>query len=85
MKTTLDIPGDVFRQAKARSAECGVPLRQFVTEAMQEKLHKAEDPGDRQRRWLELFGSLRDLRPETRRIAALIEYEFERIDPEDGE
>ena len=38
MKTTLEIPDSVFRRAKARAAERGIPLRQFVTEAVEEKL-----------------------------------------------
>jgi len=38
VKTTLEIPDSVFRRAKARAAERGIPLRQFVTEAVEEKL-----------------------------------------------
>jgi hypothetical protein len=33
MKTPLEIPDVIFRQAKAKAAEQGVPLRQFVTDA----------------------------------------------------
>jgi hypothetical protein len=81
MKTTLEIPDDVFRLAKAQAAQRGVPLRQFVTEAVREKLLKPEEQAGKDKRWRELFGRLKDLRPETRRIAAIIESEFERIDP----
>ena len=42
MKTTLEIPDPVFRKAKAQAAERGIPLRQFVTEAVQEKLAAAK-------------------------------------------
>lgn len=42
MKTTLEIRDDVFRLAKAKAAQRGVPLRQLVTEAVQEKLCKPE-------------------------------------------
>jgi len=38
MKTTLEIPDPIFRRAKAKAAERGVPLRQFVSEAVAEKL-----------------------------------------------
>ena len=38
MKTTLEIPDAIFRRAKARAAEQRVPLRQFVSEAVAEKL-----------------------------------------------
>ena len=38
MKTTIEIPDRIFRQAKAKAAERGVALREYVTEAIQEKL-----------------------------------------------
>jgi predicted DNA binding CopG/RHH family protein len=38
MKTTLEIPDTIFRRAKSRAAEQGIPLRQFVTEAVEVKL-----------------------------------------------
>jgi hypothetical protein len=42
MKTTLEIPDAVFRRAKSAAAERGIPLREFVTEAVRDKL-VAED------------------------------------------
>ena len=59
----------------------GIPLRQFVTDAVEEKLKKASQ--DDERPWMKLAGELRDLREDTRRINALIEEEFEVIEPED--
>ncbi len=38
IKTTLDVPDQIFRQAKARAALRGISLREFVTEAIQEKV-----------------------------------------------
>jgi len=38
MKTTLEIPDMIFRRAKSKAAAQGVPLRQFVTEAVEDKL-----------------------------------------------
>ena len=35
MKTTLEMPDSVFRKAKAKAAERGIPFRQFVTEAVE--------------------------------------------------
>jgi hypothetical protein len=82
MKTTLEIPGPIFRRAKAKAAEHGVPLRRFVSEAVAEKLRmkSSAQAGARRR----LAGSLCHLRKETARINALIEGEFERIEPEEG-
>jgi hypothetical protein len=34
MRTTLDITDELFRQAKKRAAEDGVPLRRVVEEAL---------------------------------------------------
>lgn len=81
MKTTLDIPDSTFRRAKTKAAERGIPLRQFVTEAMEAKLRR-EGPA-RRRPWLKLAGKLKHLRAETARINASIEHEFEVIEPED--
>jgi hypothetical protein len=77
MKTTLDIPDSVFRRAKARAAEQGIPLRRFVTDAVEEKL-KAN--ADTSKPWMHMVGGLRDLRKETARINRLIEEEFETIE-----
>ena len=42
MKTTIDIPDAVFRKAKARAAERGISLREFVTTALVDKLQRRE-------------------------------------------
>ncbi len=79
MKTTLEIPDAVFRRAKSKAAERGIPLRQFVTEAVEEKLKTATE---NDRPWMKHLGKLKHLRKETKKINRLIEEEFERIDPE---
>ncbi len=81
MKTTLEIPDPLFRRAKARAAEQGIPLRQFVTEAVEDKL-RLQSP-DAQKPWVRLAGRLRHLRKETARINRVIEEEFERLEPEE--
>lgn len=80
MKTTLEIPDAVFRRAKSKSAERGIPLRQFVTEAVEEKLQKSSRNG--RKPWMKHVGKLKDLHKETERISKIIEGEFEQIDPE---
>jgi hypothetical protein len=80
VKTTLEIPDRVFRRAKARAAEQGIPLRQLAAEAVQEKL-KASAP-DAEKPWMKAVGELRHLRHETARINKLIEEEFEKIEPQ---
>ncbi len=81
MKATLEIPDPVFRRAKARAAERNIPLRQFVTEAVSEKLESESRGGVKA--ILKLAGRFRHLRKENARINALIEREFEKIEPED--
>ena len=81
MKTTLEIPDAIFRRAKALAAQEGIPLRQFVTEAVQDKVRTKQTDGKKP--WLKLAGRLRHLRKENARINQLIEREFEQIEPED--
>jgi hypothetical protein len=80
MKTTLEIPDSLFRQAKAAAARRGVPFRELVTEAIAAKLSR--DPGQK-RPWMESFGKLSTLRKETARINKLMDREFGQIEPED--
>lgn len=81
MKTTLEIPDPVFRRAKSAAAERGIPLREFVTQAVKEKLAGAANGSEKS--WMDGFGKLRRLRKETARINRLIEEEFEQVEPED--
>ena len=80
MKTTLEIPDAIFRRAKSKAAEQGIPLRQFVTEAVTARLQgaSANDP----KPWMKHFGKLKHLRKETRRINRIIEEASEKIDAE---
>ncbi|MBI4454708.1 MAG: hypothetical protein HY644_02280 [Acidobacteria bacterium] len=80
MKTTLEIPDAIFRLAKAKAAEQRIPLRQFVSDAVAEKL---EMRSQNRKARMKLVGGLRRLRKETARINRLIEREFERIEPEE--
>jgi len=81
MKTTLEMPDPVFRKAKAKAAEQGIPLRQFVTEAVEAKLAASGTHADKP--WMEGFGKLRHLHKENVRIQRIIDEEFEQIEPED--
>ena len=78
MKTTLEIPDSLFRLAKSVAAERGIPLRQFVTEAVQDKLRfpPQEKP------WTKHLGKLKHLRKERKQIEERVEGAFEQIDRE---
>ena len=80
MKTTLEIPDRIFRRAKAKAAEQNVPLRQFVTEAVAEKLKAPRAARDKP--WMKHLGRLKHLRKETERINKVVDEAFEHIDAE---
>lgn len=82
MKTRLEIPDPTFRKAKASAGALRIPLREFVTQAVEEKLSLgSKRPG---KPWLECAGELAHLHKETKRIQKLIDQEFEQIEAEDS-
>jgi hypothetical protein len=81
VKTTLEIPDAIFKRAKARAARQGIPLRQFITEAVEAKLKATLED----KPWMEAFGRLKHLHEENLKIEKIIEEEFEQIEPEDWE
>ena len=80
MKTTLEIPDTLFRQAKTAAAQKGIPLRELVTEALADKLRPKQEVD---KPWMSSFGGLSHLHQETLRINQIIRDEFETIEPED--
>lgn len=80
MKTTLEIPDNIFRRAKSAAAERGIPLREFVTEAVKDKLAANIKAGEKP--WVKHMGKLKHLHRETERINRLLEEDFEKIDAE---
>ncbi len=84
MKTTIEIPDPLFRKAKSKAAERGQTLKEFVTEALGEKLAASTDRASLgEPEWMRGFGKLRRLGRETARIQARIDEAFEVIEPED--
>jgi hypothetical protein len=84
MKTTIEIPDPLFRKVKSRAAERSQSLKEFVTEALQEKLSaNISESGAGDPPWMQGFGRLRRLRRETAQIEARIDEMFEVVEPED--
>jgi hypothetical protein len=81
MKIILDIPDPILRRAKTIAAQRGIPLRVFVTEAVEEKLTRVSQTADKP--WARLAGGLKHLHKETLRINGIMNREFERIEPGD--
>ncbi len=57
MKTTLDLPDDVLRNAKATAAVRGESLRDFVASALEARLRS--EPSARRSGWRSVFGLAR--------------------------
>ena len=84
MKTTIEIPDPLFRKVKSKAAERGQTLKDFVAEALRERLARNTGLGrPDEAPWMRGFGKLRRLRKETVRIQARIDEAFEAIEPED--
>jgi hypothetical protein len=78
VKTTLEIPDFLFRRAKSVAAERGVPLRQFITEAVQEKLKTTSQD----KPWMKHLRRLKHLHKERKQVEKRVEEAFEKIDRE---
>lgn len=84
VKTTLEIADPLFRKAKARAAERGQSLKDFVAEALEARLRVGDEGGaPGEPAWMGGFGELRRLRKETARIQGLIDEAFEEVEVED--
>ncbi len=79
MKTTLEIPDELFRRTKATAAMRGESLKDFVTGALQAHLGQAVETSPRG--WQSVFGQAR--REEVESVDAIVADELERIDPDE--
>ena len=86
MKTTIELPDNVFRQVKVLAASRGMTLKRFFTNALEENLRRyarASPAREGEAPWMAGFGALADLSNENRRVLGMIEEEFETLAPED--
>ena len=81
MKTTIEMPDPVFREAKAVAARQGISLKDFVTAAVEARLKGSA--GSAEKPWMRSFGGLRHLHRENKRIDRVIADEFESIDEDE--
>jgi hypothetical protein len=82
MKAPLELPDPLFRKAKATVAERSQLLKDFVANAVREKLNtnRAEmtEPA-----WMSGFGKLKQLHKTTVCVHLIVDQEFDVIEPED--
>jgi hypothetical protein len=81
MKTTLEIPDDLFRRTKAMAALRGESMKDFVTEALQAHLERPAPEASSVTGWRSVFGKAR--KEDVEAVDAIIAAELERVDPED--
>ena len=78
MKTTLEIPDDIFRQSKAAAAMRGESLKDFVTESLRVRLAQEGSAELAVSGWRRVFGQAGP--NEVAEVDKIIAEEFETID-----
>ncbi len=78
IKTTLDIPDDLFKKAKARAAMADLSLKDFVCRALRDKLSGRQLPSDSERGWRRVFG--RAKAADLAEVDRAVEDAFEKVD-----
>lgn len=73
IKTTVEIPDDLFRPAKALAAQEGVSIKQLITESLQQRVFKHPQETTIEPPWKQGFGAMHAYKKENRRIEKLIE------------
>ncbi|GEM_PF-1224075 len=81
----LQIPEPILSRAEALAMERGISVSELVTELVEKEIRAhptAEEQAANMEAILKLSGALSHLNDETPRINAIIEEEFEQIEPE---
>jgi hypothetical protein len=80
MKTTLDIPDDLYRETKALAALSGRTVKDLITELLKEKIEQ-ERRSKGPRGWRSAFGKVSAA--DADRVQAIVDDELSRVDAED--
>jgi hypothetical protein len=78
VKTTIEIPEDLFRRTKATAALRGESLKDFVTDALRDRLDRQTSQAAPVAGWRSVFGRARP--EEVDPVDAKITAEFERVE-----
>jgi len=81
VKTTIEIPEPLFREAKAAAAARGESLRELVSSALRRHLAAQAGGGQETEGWRRVFGKARA--SDVARVDAVVAADLERIDPAD--
>jgi hypothetical protein len=81
MRTTIDIPDDLFRRCKATAALRGDSLKALVAEALRVYLERGGEDLPARPGWRSVYGLAS--REEVASVDAAVDAELERIEPEE--
>lgn len=82
MKTTVEVPDNLYRQIKARAALEGQSVKAFFLDALREKLGVTIDgENEDELGWRVAFGAADP--EEVAEVQKIIDEEFSKIDPDD--
>ncbi|HYI10727.1 MAG TPA: hypothetical protein VEK57_16825 [Thermoanaerobaculia bacterium] len=81
MKTTLDLPDEILKNAKASAAIRGETLRDYVAAALESRLRHESAPGRAPGGWRSVFGAVR--RTDVAAIDQIVSRDLEEIEPDD--
>jgi hypothetical protein len=79
VKTTIEIPDELFKKAKATAALQGESLRELICDALETRLASAPAPQTDRSGWRSVFG-LADAK-EVAKVDKFIDADLERVDP----
>lgn len=81
MKTTIEIPDDLFKRATAWASTRGESLKDFMTEALRAHVERKAGGASERQGWRSVFGQARreEVEPVDKRVAE----EFEHVDPDE--
>ncbi|HEY0558014.1 MAG TPA: CopG family transcriptional regulator [Thermoanaerobaculia bacterium] len=81
MKTTLELPDDLFERASAAAERRGISLDAFVAEALKKYLERQTAESSSQRGWRSVFGQA--TQAEVASVDAVVGEELGHVDPDD--
>ena len=81
MKTTLDLPDALLRQAKARAALKRTSMRDFFVLAIEERLDAERRRPGKHQGWRAVFGKAP--KGAAAAVQTTLDHEFEKVNPDD--
>jgi metal-responsive CopG/Arc/MetJ family transcriptional regulator len=84
VRTTIELPDSLFREVKATAARQGMRLKDYVTEALQDKLAKRQTKAEQP--WMKFAGIAAndpEMVAELKRIEQVVDETFGQIEAEE--